>query len=897
MSHPNPSLLSSYNGLTDKYLTGYFNNTRIRRHLVKVGLITRNGIIVPDKDNKFKAMRECRQRHSREFMIQPLFEELLDIERQHQLEMKKKREDIAKRERVHKIKVERSKRYSDDIIPLCSSRLPLSSSNSDAGLNGPEVELSESSESSSSTWSDLTIEEIQQPIQFPPLYSAPTHRTTHSSSRKPSSGNKEWLGSIGLDRNTVGIVTMNKYSGGTSPYEQPVISHLVTPVPPAKKKKESCFKSVPEGVVKGRKFHLYMGPNISTVKKESKVHEAPVQSNVLIKMIFCQNSVSHSPNNIDLRHEVKVFQQHCEGENICVFKGKLRQGDFFQFISRRSRGFPFGLTFYLNGLQVEQLNSCCEFRHQKASEIKGRDRHFSFVSMVRASPCYKCVLAFGLYKKSIHDLNQSSIQTESSQRQAGVDHIDSEDTDTLSEEKEDKPKDDDEREATESSPSGNEISSSLSTESSYSHKETSVYSDSEAEEDEHFREKGTPSPRSTSFSSYSSSKDSEEEAFWLQDRVSERNSLEGSFSSMDTNTARSTHSEDSEAIPVQQFEKARLKSRRYSQKETSVYSDSEAEEDKAVEQSSNKDSAEDRLRLRDSASERHSLERCFCGMETNTTRSTSSEDSEATGFQRDLEADDKSTDDQKEDSESTPVEHMKSSSPSNESSYYHKEAYVYSDSESKEDQTKEKRTSPNSPRSMSSYSSHKDSEEEGCRLQDSVSERNSLEGSFSGMETNTRSTHSEDSEATPKEPSEDARLERDFEADNKSSDDERDEAESSPMRYRRFSCPSNEGSCTHKETSVNSPCEEDETREKRTQSTSPRKKSSSDSSNKDSEEEGLLQLQDSASESPNLEVSTCDLQTNTGRSAASKDIDATLEEQSEEAELERVKMFSLASGP
>jgi len=32
-------LLAAYNSLTDKHLAGYFNNTRIRRHLLRSGLV------------------------------------------------------------------------------------------------------------------------------------------------------------------------------------------------------------------------------------------------------------------------------------------------------------------------------------------------------------------------------------------------------------------------------------------------------------------------------------------------------------------------------------------------------------------------------------------------------------------------------------------------------------------------------------------------------------------------------------------------------------------------------------------------------------------------------------------------------------------------------------------
>lgn len=61
----------------------------------------------------------------------------------------------------------------------------------------------------------------------------------------------------------------------------------------------------------------------------------------------------------------------------------------FQFLSRRHRGFPFSLTFFLNGLQAERLSSCCEFKHRRGPRLGGRHGHFGFSAVERASPCYK----------------------------------------------------------------------------------------------------------------------------------------------------------------------------------------------------------------------------------------------------------------------------------------------------------------------------------------------------------------------------------------------------------------------------------------------------------------------------------------------------------------------------
>lgn len=54
----------------------------------------------------------------------------------------------------------------------------------------------------------------------------------------------------------------------------------------------------------------------------SSVH----QSRVCVKMVYFGKTVRLSNDLIDVRDEVKVFQQHCGGENLCVYKGLLHEG-------------------------------------------------------------------------------------------------------------------------------------------------------------------------------------------------------------------------------------------------------------------------------------------------------------------------------------------------------------------------------------------------------------------------------------------------------------------------------------------------------------------------------------------------------------------------------------------
>ncbi|XP_051928949.1 glutamate-rich protein 3 isoform X1 [Hippocampus zosterae] len=311
MSHFNPGLISAYNSLTDKHLTGYFSSTRIRRHLQRAGLITRSGHIVPDKEYKHKLLKRAEQKHVRECLAQAIFLKVLEMERLHQTEIKRKLEEFARRERVHKMKTDRESRKHESI-----------------------------------------------PWDPPP---------------------------------------------GISPYYLPVINNFATPLPPATKKKVRGPGCTPGGTPGlGGRRRLRPAATIGAVdanEEQSLLRTSVPTSKARVTMVYFGKSVHLSHDAEDLRDEVQVFQQHCGGENLCVYKGKLREGETFQFVSRRHRGFPFSLTFFLNGLQAERLSSCCEFKHRRGPRLGGRHGHFGFSAVERASPCYKCIIAMGLDRK------------------------------------------------------------------------------------------------------------------------------------------------------------------------------------------------------------------------------------------------------------------------------------------------------------------------------------------------------------------------------------------------------------------------------------------------------------------------------------------------------------------
>jgi hypothetical protein len=84
---------------------------------------------------------------------------------------------------------------------------------------------------------------------------------------------------------------------------------------------------------------------------------------------------------------VEVFQQHCRGNAICLFRRDILPKANFSFVSRRHFGMPLGLSLYVDGLAKCRISSCCEYKHSLGSIIGGS---FKLVSIEGGKPCYQC---------------------------------------------------------------------------------------------------------------------------------------------------------------------------------------------------------------------------------------------------------------------------------------------------------------------------------------------------------------------------------------------------------------------------------------------------------------------------------------------------------------------------
>ncbi|NWV49402.1 ERIC3 protein, partial [Daphoenositta chrysoptera] len=181
-------------------------------------------------------------------------------------------------------------------------------------------------------------------------------------------------------------------------YQLPVINPCVVPVPPPRLHRgDRHVATVRGGLPTGRRFRPTTAFNEQILINNTRgFPKSPLCSNAIVTMVYLGKS-----KNVCLsyyKEEVKVYQQHCGSQNICVYKGELMEGDTFQFTSKRHQGFPFSLTFYLSGMQVDRLSCCCEYKHRRRPRLRCRHRYFRVLNVEGAFPCYRCIIAMGLDK-------------------------------------------------------------------------------------------------------------------------------------------------------------------------------------------------------------------------------------------------------------------------------------------------------------------------------------------------------------------------------------------------------------------------------------------------------------------------------------------------------------------
>ncbi|XP_027729805.1 glutamate-rich protein 3 [Vombatus ursinus] len=410
MSRPHPAgPLATYNSLTDKHLVGYFSNVRRRRHLQRSGLITRSGRILSEKEYRQNTMRKDRQKFTREYLAHAIFKKILEMEHNYEMELKRQLETTAQKERVKRVKVGRSRRAVEHYMPVLSPHPPVApkanhgscvlndqmySSSLKLALPRPNTAPGRPSTAPANTQ--------PRPSRLQPLLNHPaagvTLKPASVSKLKPSVTEVERRFPNGGER----YRNPSEHSHGVAPYHLPIINEYLVPVPPPPSPRNE--KMIHRSRIQAwrRRVRPTTAPDIPEPHRDSRrYHKSPWHSNAFITMIYWGKRVHLNHDDINYKDEIKIYQQHCGGENLCVFQGKLLEKETFRFISKRHYGFPFSLTFFLNGMQLDRLSSCCEFKHRRGSRLGGKNGYFGFVDIDGASPCYKCIISMGLDKKPL----------------------------------------------------------------------------------------------------------------------------------------------------------------------------------------------------------------------------------------------------------------------------------------------------------------------------------------------------------------------------------------------------------------------------------------------------------------------------------------------------------------
>ncbi|XP_076457028.1 uncharacterized protein LOC143291186 isoform X2 [Babylonia areolata] len=339
MSHIHQGPLATYNSLTDNHLSGYFSNGRMRRHLRKAGLVSKQGEIISEATYRLNVSRKEHKKQVKDMLAQAIVHKTLDLERTRQAEIKKKLEEISKIQLVQRVRV----LYLDD------DGQPITPANPEQCLTGEQSHI------------DL--------------------RHLHT------------LDTGAIRKYAMLMSQMDEGCGVTSPY---MMSQV--PLPPKTRLGSRLFLSSRRVQSASPKRPVTTDSKIARLHRPetAKVHPGDQQVMCRVVMKYHGWALNLARERMDPTQEVVVEQQHCGGNTLTVFKERLTPGSTFELISYRHRGYPFSLTLYLDGQMDSRVSTCCEYRHSRGAKIGGKQGHFSLLSVEGAIPCYKCQVAKGL---------------------------------------------------------------------------------------------------------------------------------------------------------------------------------------------------------------------------------------------------------------------------------------------------------------------------------------------------------------------------------------------------------------------------------------------------------------------------------------------------------------------
>ncbi|XP_029650050.1 glutamate-rich protein 3-like isoform X2 [Octopus sinensis] len=385
---PNQRLFNEYNSLTDSNLTAYFSNRYLRRHLRKIGLINKRGEIIPESTYRANISRAEQREQVKEALAQAIVHKSVDLQLKRENEINRKVEEISKLELVRKMRSERYTARSHTLLTSATSRESLSRrASSVAGSmrhqpwtnSRPRTAYEpQGTQNSDMSFSSLDLESKCSTISR-------DHSTLQTQN---SSTERDRYFPFYLDVNN-----LRQYGLKLAPLHDTWNKQLKSPYLATDPSAGDRMKPVrPKTTPKLMSDH-------NGSKAERYNAEARMRTNCNVTMKFLGKHVTKLPSDSVRETEVVVQQQHCGGNTVCVYHGKLLPQENFTFISHRHINFPFSLSVYLDGILHLRVSVCCEYRHHRGGIIGGPQGQFILVSVKGSMPCARCKLNKDLRQK------------------------------------------------------------------------------------------------------------------------------------------------------------------------------------------------------------------------------------------------------------------------------------------------------------------------------------------------------------------------------------------------------------------------------------------------------------------------------------------------------------------
>ncbi|PAA76102.1 hypothetical protein BOX15_Mlig011659g1, partial [Macrostomum lignano] len=423
MAKPETGPLAQYNSLKDEHLAGYFNNRAKWRHLVKAGLITRTGEVVPEPVYRLKMARKEHKRHVRDMLAQAIVHKSLDLERKRQVDIRRKLEEIAKMEHVRRIKNERNRRGDEDLMPLLDPGAATSSGirrrkqrPNRIGGDAEEGDGDEEPEPSGLPPHPDTVQRRRLRRQFPRAEIDSKHLLTLDSVALQEYANilesmrrneaRGGGGGSNLSSHRASSQPRRRSTGNSPSPGRRNRSRSGRPKSAARPgaaaaRRDSDDDDVEdlsdEGEVEDEKRKKKRGGKSRVGRL--RLHRAePALDKQASYQSLCKVTLHYYGPALKIPHdgpghdgqEVTVMQQHSGGNTLRVFYGLVKPGEDFTFVSRRHRGYPFSLSLYIDGVMDSRVSACCEYKHRTGVRLGSKTGHFGFVSVSEAAPCYRC---------------------------------------------------------------------------------------------------------------------------------------------------------------------------------------------------------------------------------------------------------------------------------------------------------------------------------------------------------------------------------------------------------------------------------------------------------------------------------------------------------------------------